>query len=511
MTLAAPRRSVHAPARRVLVLAALRHRDPASAGRPGGRPRHARARADRPRRPLRRVQARQACADAGIKPLLGVDLPLPDAPEETGPPGRPGDAARGRPPGLGVALPPGLGRPRRVGALAVGRRGSRACRETRARARRPTAAAARAADDDVPAVTPELVAEHAAGLILLLGPASDVGRAVAARRRDQARRLLDRWRSLGCETVVEIVDHLEHKSTVNAVRLAELARDTGTTAVLANAVRYLDPADSPAAQVLDAARNLVPLGSPRLVAHNGRAYLAGPADMARVAERVAAAMTGPGGRSADALGAARLLAATAELARRCALDPAEDLGVGAHHLPETQGAVGEQQRALRARCEHAILAGRYRTAHPSARPGIGRQRAARNARDRLEHELAIIGATGMAPYFLTVADVADRDPRGRHPLRDPGLGRGQLRQPPARHQRHRPARARSADGAVPHPGAGHAARHRPGRRVRPPPGRVPDHLRRLRGGAHRLRLHDGDLPGAQRDQGRRRRDVASPR
>ena len=260
----------------------------------------------------------------------------------------------------------------------------------------------------MPAVTPELVAEHAAGLIVLLGPASDVGRAVAARRRDQARRLLDRWRSLGCETVVEIVDHLEHKSTVNAVRLAELARDTGTTAVLANAVRYLDPADSPAAQVLDAARNLVPLGSPRLVAHNGRAYLAGPADMARVAERVTAAMTGPGGRSADALGAARLLAATAELARRCELDPAEDLGVGAHHLPETQGAVGEQQRALRARCEHAILAGRYRTAHPSARPGIGRQRAARNARDRLEHELAIIGATGMAPYFLTVADVADR-------------------------------------------------------------------------------------------------------
>jgi len=73
-----------------------------------------------------------------------------------------------------------------------------------------------------------------------------------------------------------------------------------------------------------------------------------------------------------------------------------------------EGAAVQQQRMLRARCEHAILAGRYRTAHPSARPGIGRQRAARNARDRLEHELAIIGATGMAPYFLTVADVADR-------------------------------------------------------------------------------------------------------
>ena len=325
----------------------------------------------------------QACADAGIKPLLGVDLPLLTSDEMT----------------------PRTGR---VTLLAVGRQGwASLCRLVSAAHAAP-AAAARPADDDVPAVTPELVAEHAAGLIVLLGPASDVGRAAAARRRDQARRLLARWRSLGCETVVEIVDHLERKSTVNAVRLAELARDTGTVAVLANAVRYLDPADSPAAQVLDAARNLVPLGSPRLVSHNGRAYLAGPADMARIAERVTAAMTGPGGRSADARGAARLLAATAELARRCALDPAEDLGVGAHHLPETQGAAGEQQRMLRARCEHAILGGRYRTAHPSARPGISRQRAARNARDRLEHELAIIGATGMAPYFLTVADVADR-------------------------------------------------------------------------------------------------------
>ena len=132
--------------------------------------------------------------------------------------------------------------------------------------------------------------------------------------------------------------------------------------------------------------------------------------MARVAERVAAAMTGPGGRSADALG--RRPAARRHRRAGRAGAPwtrPRDLGVGAHHLPETQGAVGEQQRALRDRCEHAILHGRYRTARATAaRPGISRQRAARNARDRLEHELAIIAATGMAPYFLTVADVADR-------------------------------------------------------------------------------------------------------
>ncbi len=322
-----------------------------------------------------------ACADAGIKPLLGVDLAL---------------SPRGR-----------------VTLLAVGRQGwASLCRlvsAAHAAAAAWAAGAGRAADDDVPAVTPELIAEHAAGLVLLLGPASDVGQAVAARRRDLARRLLARWRSLDCEVVVEIVDHLEYKSTANAARLAELARDTGTTAVLANAVRYLDPADSPAAQVLDAARHLVPLGSPKLVPHNGRAYLAGPAEMAVVAERVAAAMTGTDGRSGPAGPATRLLAATEELAVRCALDPARDLGVGAHHLPAIGGAASEQQRALRDRCEHAILHGEYRTARAGSRPpGVGRQRAARDARDRLERELAVITATGMASYFLTVADVADR-------------------------------------------------------------------------------------------------------
>ena len=362
--------------------------------------------------------------------------------------------------------------------------------------------------DDLPAVTHDLIAEHAAGLVMLLGPASDVGRAVTGRRLDQARRALDRWRHLGVDAVVEIVDHLDHKSTFRAARLAELARDSRTPAVLTNAVRYLDPVDSLTAQVLDAARHLVPLGSPRLVPHNGRAYLASQEDMTAIARRVAAAMTGPGTASAATL----LLGETDELTRRCALDPARDLGVGSRHLPETKGTAYDQHKELRERCEHAILHGRYRTASAASRPrGVSRLKAAEQARERLEHELDIIAQTGMAAYFLTVADVAMTDQAGRHPLRDQGLWRGQLHQPPARHQRDRPARARPAHGAVPVPDKEHAPGHRPGRGVGPPPRRVPDHLRPLRKGAHRLRLHDGDLPGAQRDQGRGRRDVAAAR
>ncbi|MGH3266280.1 MAG: PHP domain-containing protein, partial [Trebonia sp.] len=309
----------------------------------------------------------QACADAGIKPLLGVDLALrAGADPALSPPDRTAPKRVGFPPSGPLG---------RVTLLATGRRGwASLCRlVSAARETRETT------EGEVAAVTRELIAEHASGLVMLLGPASDVGQAVAARRPDLARRSLDRWRYLGVDAVVEIVDHLEHKSTFRAARLAEVARDSGTPAVLSNAVRYLDPIDSLTAQVLDAARHLVPLGSPRLVPHNGRAYLASQQDMTAIAERVAAAMTGPGTASAATL----LLGETQELTRRCVLDPARDLGVGARHLPETNGTAHDQYSELKERCERAILHGRYRTASAASRPrGVSRLRAAENARER---------------------------------------------------------------------------------------------------------------------------------
>jgi error-prone DNA polymerase len=323
----------------------------------------------------------KACADAGIEPLLGADLAL-----------RGGGAG-----GAGGAGPV----TGRVTLLATGRQGwASLCRLVSA----AHAASAEPGDDrdDAPAVTQDLILEHAAGLVVLLGPGSDVGRAVAARRRDEAGRALARWRR-HAEVAVEIVDHLEPHSTFRAARLAELAAGAGVPAVLTNAVRYLEPVDSLAAQILDAARRLVPLGSPRLVPHNGRAYLAGPADMAVTAERVAAAMSVPRARST----AISLLQATAGLAARCALDPGADLGIGDQHLPETAGSAAEQQQELRARCEDAVLCGRYRS-HRHRPRGTSRRQAAKTARERLEHELNIIAQTRMAPYFLTVADVADR-------------------------------------------------------------------------------------------------------
>ena len=364
----------------------------------------------------------------------------------------------------------------------------------------------------MPAVTPELIAEHAAGLVVLLGPASDVGRAVAARRPDQARRLLDRWRSLGCEAVVEIVDHLDHKSTFRAARLAELARDTGTTAVLTNAVRYLDPADSLAAQVLDAARHLVPLGSPRLVPHNGRAYLAGPDDMARVAERVTAAMTGPGGRSAER-------AAPPGCSPRPTSWPAgapwtrpATSASAPTTCPRPQGTAtsssGSSAPAASTRSCTAATAPRTASARPRRQPAARRQERPRPPRARAGHHRA---RPAWPPYFLTVADVADRISAAgiRCAIRGSGAGSfvnhllGISAIDPLEHDLLMerflsPVRATLPDIDL----DVESARRLDAYRI------IFD---ALRGGAHRLRLHDGDLPGAQRDQGRRRRDVAAAR
>src|SRR2546429_276735 len=145
---------VHAPARGVVILAALRHGAPGGAGRPGGGAWHARARADRPRRPVRRVQARP-----GVRRSRDQAHPR-------------------RGPGPSPPASPRAGYPARRG-------------------------------------TPGLA------------------------------------------------------------RMAELAAQRGPGAVLANAVRYLEPADSMVAQVLDAARHLVPLGSPAVTAREPAAALGG--------------------------------------------------------------------------------------------------------------------------------------------------------------------------------------------------------------------------------------------
>ncbi len=326
-----------------------------------------------------------ACREAGVRPLFGVDLAIP--PTVPAPPPRPMSAARAtrRTPARGGAevdlrLP-------RVTLLARDGRGwASLCRLI--------SATHLAGERSRPVTSLDLIGAHAAGLFVLLGPASELGRAVAARRPDLARVVLDRWREVvgTGDLLVEIVAHRGRGDTGRAAALLAFAADVDLPAVLTNAVRYADRADAPTADVLDSARRLVPLGPRTIDRTNAEGYLKSGKEMAEVAAEVC----GP-----DRDAARRLLARTRHVAEQCAVDPRVDLGIGEVHFPELAGdgavsgvgETGEAGAVLRERCE----------------AGLGRRAMAPTAevRQRLDHELGIIGGLGYPAYFLTVADVAD--------------------------------------------------------------------------------------------------------
>ena len=330
----------------------------------------------------------KACTQARVHPILGADLAIePTLGSQS--------VAAGRTPVRGGSfvdsyLP-------RVTVLASGRSGWAAlCRlvsATHLRGQR-----------GCPVTTAALVAEHAGqavngggGLVLLLGPESEVGRALAGRRTDLAQRCLRRWRQLlpEIDLVVEVASHRGAGDSVRAARMAGFAGEAGLPAVLSNLVRYADPSEGPVVDVLDAARRLVALDVRHVDRRTAEGYLKSGKEMAEIAEEVARlAGLGDGG--------AGLLARTRSLADRCVLDARHDLGIGTIHFPELEGAGAGAascgpglltDQVLRERC----MAGLSRRGMPPTRVAL----------DRLDDELAVIRDLGYPSYFLTVADVTD--------------------------------------------------------------------------------------------------------
>lgn len=355
-----------------------------------------------------------ACRDAGLTPVLGVDLAVEPSGLAAGLPAwaDPGAAARGVRGGTpvrgGSAVDPRLPRvtvlahgsvaPDEVSAgLAPGAgyaRLSRLVSATHLRGERGT-----------PVATAALVGEHAEAadgtpaLTVLLGPGSELGRAVLARRTDLARAVLASWYSVlpPGSLAVEVVCHRGPDGTPgslgHAARMLALAREAGIPAVLTNAVRYATGEDAATVDVLDAARRLVPMDARHLDRTTAQGYLKGAEEMAALAAEVA--------RAAGGSGPADLLTGTERVAARCRLDPVRDLGLGSVHLPEPAvlglGPDDDPDAVLRARCE-AGIGRRY--------PGAG-QRQLAAVRARLDDELATVAALGYPTYFLTVADVCD--------------------------------------------------------------------------------------------------------
>ncbi|MEU9146769.1 DNA polymerase III subunit alpha [Streptomyces sp. NPDC048349] len=352
------------------------------------------------------VRFAKASAKEGIRPLFGVDLAVSPPVEPAGPGGSAGPAAEGA----------------RTGARGPGSAGRAGSGEASYRRRNPVKGGA-FVDESAPRAVflardgaagwAELcrmvTAAHAGaaevpllpwnalrgeGVFVLLGPGSEVGRALAAGRPDRAARLLAPWREVfGDSLRLEAVHHGRTGTGPGSLRLAArtvgFAAEQGVRAVLTNAVRYADPGQGPVADILDAARRLVPIDS-RAPLDSGERWLKAPAAMAEAADRIARAA---GLRPADAR---RLLAETRHTAEACAVDPEDDLGMGSVHFPEARlvgAAHRSAQRVLASRASAGMVL-----------RGYADDRA---YWERMHHELDIIAYHGYASYFLTVAQVVD--------------------------------------------------------------------------------------------------------
>ncbi|MEE4545626.1 PHP domain-containing protein [Streptomyces sp. V4-01] len=356
------------------------------------------------------VRFAKACERAGVRPVFGAGLAVPSYDAlPTGPTG----------PGGGVAAPGGPGggfvgesAPRAVFLARNGTGWAALCRMISAahRATTPYAhltsrdrfapapgPATGTADPVRPgAPGPRLERDDLTGdgLYVLLGPDSEVGRALAAGRPDRAARLLAPWREIyGGALRLEAVCHHGRGEGPGSLRLAArtvgFAAQQGVTAVLSNAVRYPDPGLGAVADLLDAARLRAPVDARRPGRPDGgERWLKGAAAMAAIAERIAEAAGE--GRS----GAHRLLRATEETAD-CAVDPRRDLGIGRPRFPDSAVLAGGGERSadreLHSRCAAGLVRG-------------GHEREARYWR-RLEEELDTVRRLQFAPYFLTVGRV----------------------------------------------------------------------------------------------------------
>ncbi|MEU0303275.1 DNA polymerase III subunit alpha [Streptomyces sp. NPDC006175] len=329
------------------------------------------------------VRFARACEKAGIRPLFGAELAV--APQ-TGGGGR---THRPRTPVRGGAFVDESAP--RVTFLA--RDGARGWAEL---CRLVTAAHAPGAGD--PDAGQPLVGRDALpaeGLTVLLGPASEVGAALAAGRPDRAAALLAPWREIyGDALRLEAVHHGREGTGPGSLRLAArtigFAAEQGVRAVLTNAVRYADAGQGPVADVLDSARRLVPVDPRRSPLDSGERWLKDAGAMRETAERIASAA----GLGRDA--GQRLLAETRHTADACLVDPADDLGLGSVHFPEPH-LVGAGRRTAQ-----RVLASR--AAAGMVRHGYDRRR---DYWDRMHHELDIIAHHGFASYFLTVSQVVD--------------------------------------------------------------------------------------------------------
>jgi error-prone DNA polymerase len=308
------------------------------------------------------VRFAQSCVDYGIAPIIGVNL--------------------------GIDL---VGTKNRITLLAHSDGGWRAlCRLL--------TSLAMVSDGRNPVLTLEFLqrfSHYSSNLYALHGPESPLGALLTDNRVDAAFTAFNATRDLFAGNAIECVSHLVAgkgpRSISHAAKSLIFARDHDIDAVITNAVRMRDRTDGPVADVLDCARQLVPLHPRHVERRNAEGFLKSGDEMISLAAEIA--------RAAGERTPRQLLATTRTWAERALLSPARDIGLGGAYLPEPH-VVGAQSAhdmrvLLRTRSEAGI---NWRYSDSGA---------IKKARERLDDELSTVATLGFESYFLTVADICD--------------------------------------------------------------------------------------------------------
>ncbi|MFJ4169269.1 DNA polymerase III subunit alpha [Paenarthrobacter sp. NPDC089714] len=332
------------------------------------------------------VKHLKACMDAGLDPIVGVDLAVFD------------DDGDHRTQLAGRVVVLAHGNTNGAGYRALCRLVSDAHARTSGKAGGVVPVAVTRAELASRTLDPATLKPV---LTVLIGPDSDVGRAMGGRKYLRPRTLFKEWiDAMPPGTIVaEIVSHLsppgQPLSTAHAIRMLKLALECNVPAILSNAVRYCAQDGAATADVLDAARSLKSLpelSEAPLLQPTGQGWLKSKEHMHQLGREI----MGAAGHSAAELN--KLLHNTEALADKCRMNPVLDMGWKKPVVPEASiiGITQDPMMELTQRCEAGITR-RF--------PGIG-GKAFETMRSRLDHELEIIGGLGFASYFLTVAEVS---------------------------------------------------------------------------------------------------------
>ena len=294
----------------------------------------------------------RAAVAGGVKPIIGVDLPL-------------GSESSDDPGGL-------------LTLLAMDDTGYRRLTRLLTRCYMADRSAVH------PAAARAWVKECADGIIAISpGPGGDIGQALLRGRAEQGQRRAELWASvfpgrfyLGVQRTGRADDAPCLDATI------DLALVTGLPVVAANDVRFLDRGDFEAHEARVCIHEGRVLADPRRPrSYSEEQYLKSPLEMAELFEDLPEALEN-----------------AVEIARRCSLR----IPLGGSHLPEFPVPEGRGLDEWFAECSRAGLRQRLCAPRNGARPPDDDEEVVYG--QRLEMELGVISSMGYPGYFLIVAD-----------------------------------------------------------------------------------------------------------